>query len=389
MIKVAVCIPTFNEADTISHTTRIVDRGLEKLFKKGSCVIVNSDNASSDGTGEKFLATKTSCQKIYLSTSPGEKGKGRNLINFFNWAQKENVFYVATIDADIASLNERWPLLLLKPLLKKKANFVTPLYKRSRFEAAITNQLAFPLVFGFFGIPIRQPIGGDFALSKDFYSFLLKQKKNEEILGYGIDIFMTCHALGKKEKIEQVFLGEKIHKPSFPKLVLMFQEVFVSFLTVLPAYFPFSLGKTKPLKTQNLKMGIIKKRGFPHKKETIEMRKEWKNIFLEREKDYQKIFPSLEKEGSFQKIKEKIKRGLFNITKEEWTDLMANFLAEFFERRPNYSTIKKMASLIAPLFLWRAASFWFQAEKKSAKETEKEILDQAQLFREKIKQKLK
>jgi len=389
MIKVAVCIPTFNEADTISHTTRIVDRGLEKLFKKGSCVIVNSDNASSDGTGEKFLATETSCQKIYLSTSPGEKGKGRNLINFFNWAQKENVFYVATIDADITSLNERWPLLLLKPLLKKKANFVTPLYKRSRFEAAITNQLAFPLVFGFFGIPIRQPIGGDFALSKGFYSFLLKQKKNEEILGYGIDIFMTCHALGKKEKIEQVFLGEKIHKPSFPKLVLMFQEVFVSFLTVLPAYFPFSLEKTKPLKTQNLKMGIIKKRGFPHKKETIEMRKEWKNIFLKREKDYQKIFPSLEKEGSFQKIKEKIKRGLFNITKEEWTDLMANFLAEFFERRPNYSTIKKMASLIAPLFLWRAASFWFQGEKKSAKETEKEILDQAQLFREKIKQKLK
>ncbi len=389
MIKVAVCIPTFNEADTISHTTRIVDRGLEKLFKKGSCVIVNSDNASSDGTREKFLATKTSCQKIYLSTSPGEKGKGRNLINFFNWAQKENVFYVATIDADISSLNERWPLLLLKPLLKKKANFVTPLYKRSRFEAAITNQLAFPLVFGFFGIPIRQPIGGDFALSKGFYSFLLKQKKNEEILGYGIDIFMTCHALGKKEKIEQVFLGEKIHKPSFPKLVLMFQEVLVSFLTVLPTYFPFSLKKAKPLKTQNLKMGIIKKRDFPHKKETIEMKKEWKNIFLKKEKDYQKIFPSLENEGSFQKIKEKIKRGLFNITKEEWADLMSNFLAEFFERRPNYSTIQKMASLITPLFLWRAASFWFQTGKKSAKEAEKEILDQAQIFREKIKQKLK
>lgn len=41
---------------------------------------------------------------------------------------------------------------------------------------------------------------------------------------YGIDIFLSTHAVGANFKIKEVYLGRKIHKPSFDKLFLYFKR---------------------------------------------------------------------------------------------------------------------------------------------------------------------
>ena len=74
-----VCIPSYNEADSISFPAQIAGQGMAKYFPDAKSVLINCDNNSPDGTRDVFLDTPTEAPKIYLSTEPGLKGKGNNL----------------------------------------------------------------------------------------------------------------------------------------------------------------------------------------------------------------------------------------------------------------------------------------------------------------------
>ena len=86
-----------------------------------------------------------------------------------------------------------------------------------------------------FGKKIRQPIGGDFSFSPKLANYWLKQKWHKTTFLYGIDIFMTMHALMGNFKTEQTNLGAKIHKPSAPKLGPMFTQVLTTFFKFIKA----------------------------------------------------------------------------------------------------------------------------------------------------------
>ena len=78
-----VCIPSYNEADSIGNPTKTASEGLVKYFPDKSSVIINCDNNSSDNTKQAFLDTPTEIPKIYISTPPKVKGKGNNFRNLF------------------------------------------------------------------------------------------------------------------------------------------------------------------------------------------------------------------------------------------------------------------------------------------------------------------
>ena len=84
--EMVVCIPSYNEADSISYPATQADKGLVKYFSGTSSVIINCDNDSPDNTRQAFLDTPTKVPKIYLSTPPGIKGKGKVILklNFSN-----------------------------------------------------------------------------------------------------------------------------------------------------------------------------------------------------------------------------------------------------------------------------------------------------------------
>jgi GT2 family glycosyltransferase len=75
---IIVGIPSYNEADTISHPTNIASTGLLRYFPDKKSVIINVDNNSPDNTKEVFMNTPTEVPKIYISTPDGVKGKGNN-----------------------------------------------------------------------------------------------------------------------------------------------------------------------------------------------------------------------------------------------------------------------------------------------------------------------
>ncbi len=183
------------------------------------------DNNSQDGTRTAFLNSINTIPKIYISTPQGIRGKGNNFLNLFKTAAHLNAKVIVVIDADLKSINPEWIKNLVLPIINEKYDYLTPLYSRNEYDGTITNHICYPLIYGLLGYDIRQPIGGDFALSGKLGQFFLKQSWIETTRHYGVDIFMTLHAILGNYKIGQVGLGAKIHKPSMPKLGPMFTQV--------------------------------------------------------------------------------------------------------------------------------------------------------------------
>ena len=223
MKKIAVCLPSYNEEDNIENITMKIDRTLRSVSKNYRCVIVNCDSGSTDKTNEIFRNLKTRVKKVSILNK--EKGKGVNIISFMDYCYKNNIDYAFTFDADLTSFEEEWIYKILDKL--KDNDFVVPIYKRRRYEGNTTNHLMIPLIYYYYGVIVRQPIGGDYGFNKSYIKKFQKYK-TDFIRGYGIDIFMFLLAL-KEVRVSEVSLGFKRHKPSYGKMEKIFKEVLISF----------------------------------------------------------------------------------------------------------------------------------------------------------------
>jgi hypothetical protein len=223
--EVAVVIPSYNEADSIAHPTKVASEGLTKYFPDKKSVIINADNASPDGTEEVFLSTETEVPKIHITTPEKTPGKGWNFENAFRKLSVLGARAIVCVDADLISITPEWINYMATPILGDGYDYLAPLYARHKYDGTITNNICYPIVYGIFGRNIRQPIGGDFALSGRLARHLVSVPWHRTTHEYGVDIFMTMHALLGGFKVGQVGLGSKVHKPSAPKLGPMFIHV--------------------------------------------------------------------------------------------------------------------------------------------------------------------
>jgi hypothetical protein len=105
---------------------------------------------------------------------------------------------------------------------------VAPLYSRYKYDGTITNNIAYPLTRTLYGARIRQPIGGEFAVSGDLISRYLELETFDELIArFGIDIWMTHSAINEGFAVCQARLGAKIHDAKDPAADLgpMFRQV--------------------------------------------------------------------------------------------------------------------------------------------------------------------
>jgi hypothetical protein len=226
---IAIGIPSYNESDSISRLVTEIDKSASVLGIP--IIIINSDNNSPDGTSSVFNNTTTKAKKISLINK--NVGKGHNVFAIFQKVLKEkNVNYLFLIDADIESYSPEW-LLKHKQLSDSAVDYVLPNYKRKYIEGNGTNHFAYPVMKSLLqGSGPRQPIAGDIGLSRRFIEHLMKQEKPESSFGYGIDMFISTHSVAFNGEIREIYLGKKIHKPSFPKMIKIFQDEASSYYSV-------------------------------------------------------------------------------------------------------------------------------------------------------------
>ncbi len=225
---IVVGIPSFSEADSIATPVSIVSEGLMEHFAEKSSVIVNVDNHSPDGTKEAFFNAETMVPKIYVTTPPGIRGKGRNIRNLFEVAVELRAKAILMVDADLRSIIPGWIENFMEPLFDGY-DYVVPIYVRHKYDGTITNNIAYPLLRTLYGLRVRQPIGGDFAISgKLARAFLVEKTWTEDVYQFGIDIWMSTIAIGRNFKVCQTFMGtNKEHRPKDPAEDLgpMFSQV--------------------------------------------------------------------------------------------------------------------------------------------------------------------
>ncbi len=222
---IVVGIPSYNEEGNVSFVAKQVDRGLVKHFPSKKALIVNVDNHSRDKTKENFLKTETVSPKLYVSSGPGLKGKGRNFKNLFKIISRFSSPVNLAVDADLKSISPEWIKKMATPIMEGY-DFAFPVYSRHKSEALVTKHLCYPLIYGLLGFNVYQPIGGDFSFSLKFVRKILALKWPKNALQYGIDIFITTSAIFNGFKTCQVDLGKKNHGiTKGESLVKMFDEV--------------------------------------------------------------------------------------------------------------------------------------------------------------------
>ncbi len=246
---IMVGIPSFKNATTIGYVVRAAQAGLVQYFPDLRPVVVNSDAGSPDGTQrvvvdteppdyvERILLVRPTNKLARVSlTYPeieGIGGKGAALRTIFEIAAALEVQALVVVDSDLRSIGPEWIELLAGPILKGGYDYVAPLYARHKHDGTITNNVTYPLTRALYGLRIRQPIGGDFGVSGDLVRHYLEADNwTPEVSKFGIDVWMTTHAITGGFAISQARLGAKIHDPKDPGADLgpMFRQVVTTIL---------------------------------------------------------------------------------------------------------------------------------------------------------------
>ncbi len=369
-IDLIIGIPSFNEADNIGFVTQQVDWGLRKYFPEYSALIINVDNNSPDGTREAFLHTDTVTPREYISTPPGIRGKGNNFYNLFKAVQKYKAKAVLVVDADLRSITPEWVGKMLKPILNGY-DYILPLYSRNEYDGTITNFICYPLIYGLLEYDIRQPIAGDFSFSAKLNDYWLTRRWYPNTYQYGIDIFMTMHAIFGEFKLGQVVLGSKIHKPSAPKLGIMFTEVVSTlFKNILS-------NKNKWQEKRGLEEVPIISNGYHSEPQPLCV--DYKSIkaislsrFNERRSDIKKSLPP----RLFKVIDGQMQKKQMRINRKVWQEIVFSFLLSYYKSR--YAN--RIIESLKPLYFARVASFIKQTLDMTHEEAEQLIVSQAKLF---------
>lgn len=382
---VVVGIPSFNNAKTIGHVVRAVQAGLAKFFPQRTAVIVNSDGGSTDGTRHEVLSANLEDQHLLLLSTPasaaqrlsvpyhGIPGKGSAFRLIFEIAQRLDAKACVVVDADLRSISPEWTDHLLRPVLQAHYDLVTPYYHRHKFDGTITNNIVYPLTRSLYGSIVRQPIGGEFGISRKLFQRYLRRTDWEtDVARYGIDIWMTTIALAEEFRVCQSFLGAKLHDPKDPGADLsdMLKQVVGSVFTLMLEYEPVWRARSGSHPTElfgfRFDVGV----------EPVAVRLEpMIEAFRTGFRDLEEIWRSALGPKTFEGVRclahgSRGSPDSFRFSDPLWTDTVIDFACAFHRSRLNRS--HTLASF-TPLYLGRVASMILAFEPLTAPEVENEI----------------
>ena len=377
---ILVGIPCYNNESTITHVIQMVTHGLDKHYKDKRNVIHIADGGSTDDTREvaKEFEIKPWQEKI-VSIYRGPGGKGTALRSIFETAERLGVQACAVVDSDLRSITSDWIHYLVDPVLTKKYQFVAPVYLRHKYDGTITNNIVYNLTRALYGKRIRQPIGGDFAFSRDVAKFYVGQDVwDTDVARYGIDIWMTTNAVTQGFRICQANLGVKIHDAKDPSEHLgpMFRQVIWTL---------FSLMENSEVYWKKIRDSeALEIFGFEGAIDPEPVKVDLDNL-IERFKIGFQQFSSLWKDifskDCFKEIQKaaEMNGSAFHLSTDVWVRILYELAATFHTWSVNRL---KLIELVTPLYYARVASFVRQSWNMSSQEAENLVEEQALKFEE-------
>ncbi|MDY6839590.1 MAG: glycosyltransferase family 2 protein [Thermodesulfobacteriota bacterium] len=377
---ILVGIPCYNNQETIEHVVQMVTHGLHKHYRDMRSVIMVADGGSTDDTREvaKEFQIKPWQEKL-VSIYRGPGGKGSAFRSIFEAAKRLKVKACMVVDSDLRSITGDWVKYLLEPILEMDYEYVSPIYSRYKYDGTITNNIVYNLTRALYGLRIRQPIGGDFAFAGELARHYIEQDVWEtDVARYGIDVWMTTHAITHNFKICQSNLGVKIHDAKDPAESLgpMFRQVVHTLFVLMEeneeAWQSVRGSRTVPVFGLE---ELMEPEPIQVNLETLV--KEYKTGFRQFKGLYRDVFcPQCYEELKKCAGKSKTK---FVMPEKTWVMALYEIAATFHQWTYNRT---QLVNVVTPLYLGRVASFINQTKKMSSSEAEEVVEKQAQVFEE-------
>lgn len=365
---------------TILNVLNVINEGLYRYFPDNNLAIVISDGNSKDKTRNIIdLFQPYSNIKLIKTEDIANIGKGAGVLTIFEIAHICDAKSIILIDGDLLSIKPSWIQTIVNPIVYGRADLTVPYYIRDKNDGVITNNLVYPFTRALYGIDIRQPIAGEYALSKNLYELLRKHPLFPP--DFGIDIFILSVAAAEGFYIKEGLFSLKIHESTTrylePEkfLVPMFRKVTNSMFTLAKYYEKYWKIRPNTWKTKFHRESFSKK-PIPVQINLADMEKSFKNEF---KKNFESIDNILSTDLISNLVNVVENNSEFN--PELWAKIVYKYAAKYnnVDEKDEKSKYILLDSL-KTLWIGRFVSYAKQVENKDINESEKIIQQQAEIF---------
>jgi len=367
---------------TVINVLNVINEGLYTYFPDNKKAIVISEGESNDKTSDAIELFEPYCsiEKIYTKDI-AKGGKGAGIRTILEIAHATDTKCIVLMDADLLSIKPVWIQTIANPIIYGRADLTVPYYIRDKYDGVITNNLVYPFTRALYGLDIRQPIAGEFALSKILYEILRKHPLFP--IDFGIDIFIVTVAAAEGLKVKEGLYSLKIHESTSrylePEklLVPMFKKVTGSMFELAKYYETFWRNKEK--NNENiLYRNSFSKKPIPVKIHIENLKKTYKNEYLLIKSKIQEILPK--------EISEELDKIIDNYTAfnpELWAEIVYNYAAAY-KSAQNIEQKNLLIDTLKTIWIGRFVSYALETKDMDIDEAEKVIQKQAEIFEQKL-----
>lgn len=381
-VDLVVAIPTFNEVANIATVVSQVDAGLSRYYPDMRNVIIVCDNHSMDGTKEAFLQAVTKNPKIYISSAPGEKGKGTNLRNLFEKLAVLKPQAVAVFEADIRNIQPEWVYNFIEPI-RRGAGYVTPIYVHHKYEATLSSVVIYPLIRCLYGRRVRQSIAGDCAFGGALVEhFAAASHWSDFAYEKGIDLWMLINALYTRQPVCQTVIGvPKLHRVKDPHAQI--NRAFIQLVgTLFDLMTPF---QDLWMKVKWSKPTILFNADLQEAEVPIPMDVNISRLFenFARGLDtYRELLTQVLSSAEIHKLDEIRSMGIqhFNFPSHTWATILFDMAVAY--RDASKDLRLSILEALLPLYYGKVASYVRKTERMSTQQAEEVVENECMVFEE-------
>lgn len=219
-------VPTYNHADSIGGVLEAAQTGFARYLSSYRSVIVLADAGSQDGTLERAevralngvpvvpLSYRLHPAYPFAVAYDGFPSKGSAVRASLAAARQLGARACAIVGGNLQSVTPEWTPALFEPIVAHEVDFVSPVHARHKHEGVLTTGIVYPLLRALYGRRIREPLGGECALSARLVDYCLSHGAWDSVsVCVGIDTWLPTQAVCAGFRVAEVGLGPRKHLP--------------------------------------------------------------------------------------------------------------------------------------------------------------------------------
>ena len=366
---------------TVLNVLNVINEGLYRYFPDYNKAIVVCEGRSTDKTNEAvdLFRPYNSIEKIVTNDITGG-GKGAGVMTIFEIAHEAEAKSVILMDGDLLSIKPSWIQTISNPIIYGRADLTVPYYIRDKNDGVITNNLIYPFTRALYGIDVRQPIAGEYALSKNLYEIL----RNHPLFppGFGVDIFILTVAAAEGMYIKEGLYSLKIHESTThylePEkfLIPMFRKVTGSMFELAKYYENY--WKNKPaMWRKKFYRECFSQKPIPVKIDIENMKKSFLTEYEATKENIKKYLS----DDIVVKL-DNVVQNHGDFDTELWVEIVYNYASAY--KNTDDANKYDLLDSLKTLWIGRFVSYAMETKEMDINEAEKVLQKQAEVFEEKF-----